>query len=167
MIDEIRRLPVDQRILVGLRYHQQMTDSEIAGEVDIPVGTVKSRIASTGAVEPVEYSCFDPLGEDPTGRQLYGSCDPRPGDLDGDDACTDRIGSDNGFVRFSWCEPVGQLGPLPDPDGDAPFDTPDDLPVRATTSGDTSRSRVADTEGYSAFYPGLEIVVPPSWSDGC
>jgi len=44
VIDEIKRLPVDQRILVGLRYDQQMTDSEIAAELDIPIGTVKSRL---------------------------------------------------------------------------------------------------------------------------
>lgn len=44
VIDEIKRLPVDQRVLVGLRYDQQMTDSEIADELDIPIGTVKSRL---------------------------------------------------------------------------------------------------------------------------
>ncbi len=44
VVDEIRRLPVDQRVLVGLRYDQQMTDSEIAAELDIPIGTVKSRL---------------------------------------------------------------------------------------------------------------------------
>ncbi len=44
IIDEIRRLPVDQRVLVSLRYDQQMTDSEIADELDIPIGTVKSRL---------------------------------------------------------------------------------------------------------------------------
>lgn len=44
VIDEIKRLPVDQRILVGLRYDQQMTDSEIADELGIPIGTVKSRL---------------------------------------------------------------------------------------------------------------------------
>lgn len=44
VIDEIKRLPIDQRVLVGLRYDQQMTDSEIASELDIPIGTVKSRL---------------------------------------------------------------------------------------------------------------------------
>ena len=44
VIDEIRRLPSDQRILIGLRYDQQMTDSEIANELQLPIGTVKSRI---------------------------------------------------------------------------------------------------------------------------
>ena len=44
VIDQIKRLPVDQRILVGLRYDQQMTDTEIADELGIPVGTVKSRL---------------------------------------------------------------------------------------------------------------------------
>lgn len=44
VIDEIKRLPIDQRVLVGLRYDQQMTDSEIADELKIPIGTVKSRL---------------------------------------------------------------------------------------------------------------------------
>ena len=44
VIDEIKQLPIDQRVLVGLRYDQQMTDSEIAEELDIPIGTVKSRL---------------------------------------------------------------------------------------------------------------------------
>jgi len=44
VIDEIKRLPIDQRVLIGLRYDQQMTDSEIADELEIPIGTVKSRL---------------------------------------------------------------------------------------------------------------------------
>lgn len=44
VVDEIRRLPIDQRVLIGLRYDQQMTDSEIAHELSIPIGTVKSRL---------------------------------------------------------------------------------------------------------------------------
>lgn len=214
-------------------------DADTLSSID-PATTAPTTVVSG----PAEYSCTDPLGEDPSGRQLFGSCEPRPGELDGDYACTDRLGGDDGFVRFSFCEPVGQLGPLPDTDGDAPFDNPDDLPVRATTYvvqagdyglsvaeqfcvsvadlesvngwadisrefpfpgvqilipdafddsncdlgsytitvDDMSRSQVADmfcvsvqaldtanvdTEGYSAFYPGLKIVIPPSPSQGC
>ena len=44
VVDEIKQLPIDQRVLVGLRYDQQMTDSEIADELKIPIGTVKSRL---------------------------------------------------------------------------------------------------------------------------
>ncbi|MEL6891263.1 MAG: sigma-70 family RNA polymerase sigma factor [Actinomycetota bacterium] len=43
-LDAVRRLPVDQRVLITLRYHQHLTDSEIARELDIPLGTVKSRL---------------------------------------------------------------------------------------------------------------------------
>ncbi len=199
---------------------------------------------STVASEPVTFSCTDPLGEDRNGRRLFGSCEPRPGGVDGDYACTEQLGSDNGFVRFSTCEAIGQLGPLPDADGETPVDDPDDLPVRATPyevragdyglkiaeqfcvsiadletvngwadvsrefpapgveilipdaidgsncslatytigASDTSRAQVADmfcisvealdtanvdTAGYSAFYPGLEIVIPHGPSTAC
>lgn len=44
VIDQIRRLPLEQRLLIGLRYDQQMTDSEIADELALPIGTVKSRL---------------------------------------------------------------------------------------------------------------------------
>lgn len=44
VVDEIRQLPIDQRILIGLRYEQQLTDSEISDELEIPLGTVKSRL---------------------------------------------------------------------------------------------------------------------------
>ncbi|MEM1332100.1 MAG: sigma-70 family RNA polymerase sigma factor [Actinomycetota bacterium] len=43
-LDAVRRLPVDQRIVIALRYHQHLTDSEIAAHLDLPVGTVKSRL---------------------------------------------------------------------------------------------------------------------------
>ncbi len=42
--DAIRRLPVQQRELVALRYEHQLTDTEIATTLSIPVGTVKSRL---------------------------------------------------------------------------------------------------------------------------
>lgn len=42
--DAIRRLPADQRALVALRYEQQLTDSEIAATLSMPIGTVKSRL---------------------------------------------------------------------------------------------------------------------------
>lgn len=42
--DAIRRLPASQRVLVALRYEQQLTDAEIATVLAMPVGTVKSRL---------------------------------------------------------------------------------------------------------------------------
>ncbi len=42
--DAIRRLPAQQRELVALRYEQQMTDTEIAAALSMPIGTVKSRL---------------------------------------------------------------------------------------------------------------------------
>lgn len=42
--DAIRRLPSEQRALVALRYEQQLTDSEIATALSMPLGTVKSRL---------------------------------------------------------------------------------------------------------------------------
>lgn len=42
--DVIRRLPAEQRVLVALRYEQQLTDSEIAETLSMPIGTVKSRL---------------------------------------------------------------------------------------------------------------------------
>ena len=42
--DAIRRLPSQQRVLIGLRYEQQLTDAEIATTLAMPIGTVKSRI---------------------------------------------------------------------------------------------------------------------------
>lgn len=194
--------------------------------------------------EPNEFFCTDSVGEDPLGRQLFGACEPRPNGADGDYACIGRLRTDRGFVVFSDCEPVGQLGPLPGPSGNDPADDPDDPPARSTTyvvqdadvpsavaaehcvsvddlaatngwsdpSGefpvvgneilvpvgfddagcdlrpytvtedDTSRVRVADrfcvsvqsldaaneeTDDYSAFYPGLEIVIPPASGRAC
>ena len=43
-LDAVRRLSPDHRLLVTLRYHQQLTDAEIAAELDLPIGTVKSRL---------------------------------------------------------------------------------------------------------------------------
>jgi RNA polymerase sigma factor (sigma-70 family) len=42
--DAIRRLPAEQRVLVALRYEQQLSDSEIATALSVPIGTVKSRL---------------------------------------------------------------------------------------------------------------------------
>lgn len=42
--DAIRRLPVQQRQLIALRYEQQLTDAEIAATLSMPIGTVKSRL---------------------------------------------------------------------------------------------------------------------------
>ena len=44
VIDAIRRLPNKQRSMVVLRYDLQLTDSEIAETLDVPLGTVKSTI---------------------------------------------------------------------------------------------------------------------------
>ncbi len=195
--------------------------------------------------DTVEFFCTNPLGDDQLGRSLFGSCEPSQGRAESDYACTGRIGTDDtGRERFSLCEAVGQLGPIPGRDGDAPFDNPDDVPVRATAydvqpgdygfkiaeefcvsiadleaangwtdSGrefpipgteilipngfdestcqvgsytivpdDTTRIDVADrfcisvealdtanveTAGYSAFFPGLTIVIPPSFDEAC
>jgi DNA-directed RNA polymerase specialized sigma24 family protein len=42
--DAVRRLPAQQRVLIALRYEQQLSDSEIASTLGLPIGTVKSRI---------------------------------------------------------------------------------------------------------------------------
>ena len=42
--DAVRALPPSQRVLVALRYEQQMSDSEIATELGLAIGTVKSRL---------------------------------------------------------------------------------------------------------------------------
>lgn len=219
-----------------------LTTADITTAVSLPTPTV----VSPPETVPAEYFCTDPIGEDQLGRQLFGSCEPVPGDLDGDYACTDRTGTENGFVIFSSCEPVGQLGAVPGEDEDAPFVNPDHIPVRSApyvvqagdygikiadefcvtlddleaangwsdaarefpgrgnevlipvtadvyadgcgaglytiVESDTVRSRVAEmfcvsvqaldtanaeTEGYSGFYPGLVIVIPPSSDDAC
>ena len=41
----VARLPEDQRVVLELGYFQGMTSSEIAKEIDVPIGTVKSRVA--------------------------------------------------------------------------------------------------------------------------
>lgn len=208
-------------------------DDTSAGSVALPpAGTMPSTV-------PIEYSCTDPIGEDQLGRQLFGSCEPRPDGVDGDFACVERLGTENGFVLFARCEPVGQLGAVPRAD-DEPAVIPDrrtpyivqagdygikvaaefcvsiadleaangwtdnsrefpfpgseilipdgydeatcDLGSYTITSDDTSRIGVAekfcisvqaldaaniDTDGYSGFFPGLEIVIPPSGDGIC
>ncbi|MEP7045575.1 MAG: sigma-70 family RNA polymerase sigma factor [Ilumatobacteraceae bacterium] len=44
VIDAIRRLPARQRAAVVLRYELQLTDSEIAETLKMPLGTVKSTL---------------------------------------------------------------------------------------------------------------------------
>lgn len=41
----LAQLPSDQRMVLELGYFQGMTSSEIAEHADIPIGTVKSRVA--------------------------------------------------------------------------------------------------------------------------
>ena len=44
VIDAIRRLPHKQRSMVVLRYDLQLTDTEIADTLGVPIGTVKSTL---------------------------------------------------------------------------------------------------------------------------
>ncbi|MEN9643756.1 MAG: hypothetical protein RL238_425 [Actinomycetota bacterium] len=44
VVDAVRRLPAKQRNVVVLRYELQLSDSEIADTLGIPVGTVKSTL---------------------------------------------------------------------------------------------------------------------------
>ena len=44
VIDAVRRLPARQRAAVVLRYELQLTDSEIAETLNVPLGTVKSTL---------------------------------------------------------------------------------------------------------------------------
>src|SRR3954447_18377885 len=44
VIDAVRRLPSRQRAAVVLRYELQLTDTEIAETLNIPIGTVKSTL---------------------------------------------------------------------------------------------------------------------------
>lgn len=44
VLDAIRRLPHRQRSMIVLRYDLQLTDSEIADTLGVPIGTVKSTI---------------------------------------------------------------------------------------------------------------------------
>jgi RNA polymerase sigma-70 factor (ECF subfamily) len=42
---KIKELPPDQRVVLELGYFEGLTSAEIAEKVDIPIGTVKSRVA--------------------------------------------------------------------------------------------------------------------------
>ena len=44
VLDAVRRLPDRQRRMIALRYDLQLTDSEIADTLGVPIGTVKSTI---------------------------------------------------------------------------------------------------------------------------
>ncbi|HVO41750.1 MAG TPA: sigma-70 family RNA polymerase sigma factor [Aggregatilineales bacterium] len=44
MVGALRRLPDHQREVVILRYYQDLSLAEIASALDIPLGTVKSRL---------------------------------------------------------------------------------------------------------------------------
>ena len=44
VIDAVRRLPAKQRAAVVLRYEMQLTDSEIAETLKMPLGSVKSTL---------------------------------------------------------------------------------------------------------------------------
>ena len=40
----MRRLPPDQQVIVGLRFWRDLSLDEIAERLDLPLGTVKSRL---------------------------------------------------------------------------------------------------------------------------
>jgi DNA-directed RNA polymerase specialized sigma24 family protein len=44
VVDAVRRLPARQRAVILLRYDMQLTDSEIAETLRLPIGTVKSTL---------------------------------------------------------------------------------------------------------------------------
>ena len=44
VLDAVRRLPHRQRSMIALRYDLQLTDTEIAATLDVPLGTVKSTL---------------------------------------------------------------------------------------------------------------------------
>ena len=44
VVDAVRRLPSRQRAVILLRYDLQLTDSEIAETLGVPLGTVKSTL---------------------------------------------------------------------------------------------------------------------------
>lgn len=44
VLDAVRRLPHRQRSMIALRYDLQLTDTEIAETLGVPVGTVKSNL---------------------------------------------------------------------------------------------------------------------------
>ena len=43
LVEALRKIPVDLQVAVELRYWEQMTETEIAATLGIPVGTLKSR----------------------------------------------------------------------------------------------------------------------------
>jgi RNA polymerase sigma-70 factor (ECF subfamily) len=46
LLHALRRLPLPTQLVLELRYWERMSDREIAGVLDMPLGTVKTRIAS-------------------------------------------------------------------------------------------------------------------------
>lgn len=44
LLEALRRIPVDMQVALELHYWEQMSDAEIAEALELPLGTVKSRI---------------------------------------------------------------------------------------------------------------------------
>jgi RNA polymerase sigma factor (sigma-70 family) len=44
LLEALRKIPVDMQVALELHYWEQMSDAEIATALDLPLGTVKSRI---------------------------------------------------------------------------------------------------------------------------
>jgi RNA polymerase sigma factor (sigma-70 family) len=44
LLEALRKIPIDMQVALELHYWEQMSDAEIAHALDLPLGTVKSRI---------------------------------------------------------------------------------------------------------------------------
>jgi RNA polymerase sigma factor (sigma-70 family) len=49
IVDAVARLPVSQRVVLVLRTREGLSEQEIATALEIPVGTVKSRLSRARA----------------------------------------------------------------------------------------------------------------------
>lgn len=44
LLEALRRIPIDMQVALELHYWEQMSDAEIAAALELPLGTIKSRI---------------------------------------------------------------------------------------------------------------------------
>ncbi len=44
LLDALRKIPIDMQVALELHYWEQMSDAEIAAALELPLGTIKSRI---------------------------------------------------------------------------------------------------------------------------